>query len=263
MQKSNESNCYVLIAALCLSFYCAKISYADECSKPSFRTGISQFMREGGIGGVGISFNKNPPTVAKVQSGDCIIIPEHLRGNRIFIFSNHRSSLKEKYYSFLAIDIVKQYKTLRFEQDVVTAIRKGPWVRLEGGEKLELDEIFRMKSFEGITNGKFSEIHSEEPFSEVGLIGAFGGLFWHGTPMESDVSSLERLSYWTTPSPNNQKVKAEKYLIRFEAVPLGEQPTKQKNGIPIDTRFDTDIEFMDVHIRSPADGGFQVNFRIQ
>lgn len=253
-----------------LVFFASVLSWATQsaateadCKKPRFKTGISDFMAPGGVGTVGFSFNNNPLTVQRVSSGDCYQIPKKYRGRRAFFFMSHRTTSKKRYTSFMAVQVVKHYKSLRFEVDRVAGVRKGSWSRNVDGSEQMLAEVYEMSSFNGISPENFGQIHKAKPFDETPLLDAFTGAFWHAKPLNSNVSSLDRLPYWSDHIPDDPTVKVENYLIRFKALASEESPKEYKNGIPFDTHFNTDLGEMTLSVRSPADGGIQVQFSLK
>lgn len=257
------STVFLMLASITLLVAHNTTANAEDCKTATFRTGVSNFMAEAGIGSVGFSFNSNPPTVQKIEAGNCYKIPQRFRGERMYLFFNHRTADERAFSSFLAVDILKQYKKLRFTQDRVSAVRKGEWIRIVNNQQERLNEVSEMKSFGSLSPQTFSEIHKNSPFDEDKLQQEFGDEYWHATPEASNISSLDRLSYWGTDISDNEKLKSEKYLIRFVSVPLGERPQQYKNGIPLNTKFHSDLEYMELHFRSPADGGLQTNFRLK
>ncbi|MEO0636146.1 MAG: hypothetical protein AAFY73_05805 [Pseudomonadota bacterium] len=239
--------------------------YADErdCKTPRFDTRVSNFMSKGGVGSVGFAFSKRPLKVQVVSSGACYKLQKSFRRKRVYFFFNHLTTSDERYATFLATQIVKKYKNLRFADERVTGIRKGAWFRRIDGGAEDLAQIGSMLAFDSVSPERFGELHRANPFDEVPLIDSFRGRFWHGTPMEADVGSLDRLSYWSSQIADDPSTKVENYLLRFEALASDEKPEQNGRGIPFNTRFHSDMEYMHVKVHSPADGGIQLNFRLE
>jgi len=266
MSRTNTSHAIVLLGLTVTAlFYKPSLNQASakECKNANFDTPYRKFMSDGGIGKIAFAFQRNPVAVESVNSGTCYEVPKRFRNKRLFLFLNHRSNDTEKQTSFLAAQIVKNYKTLRFTEEKVTAVRMGSWQRVSAKKPVKLPEIRNMKPFDAISPQRFGTLHAETPFSEEQLVKAFDGQFWHGTPNDGGVSSLDRLSYWSSTNVDDEKTKVENYLIRFTTVKRGDKPKSDKYGISISTYFHSNLSTLRVQVRSPADGGIQESFLLK